>query len=763
MAGNLWNWRRGELPSETTSFIGRQAEIDSVRALLGSARMVTLLGPGGVGKTRIAVRAAISLAGGFRDGVRMVELSGVKDGELLPHAVGAAFGLPETAGQAPLDMVVEFLREEQSLLILDTCEHLVDSCAMLAEILLSSCPGLRLLLTSRHTLDVPAEHTLVVSPLEEAEAVRLFTERAVAVRPGFALTAGNHDQVSALCRRLDGIPLALELAAVRLRALPLEQVLRRLEDRFRVLGGGRGPHPRHQTLRTAIDWSHELCTPGERALWARLSVFAGGFDLDAVEQVCADGDLDPYDIVDHLIGLVDKSIVIRDEGEGDDRYRMLDTIREYGSEQLAEFGESEAFARRHRDHFLRLAREGHAAWFGPEQVQWTHRFDREIDNFRTAMEWSLTTPGEEVGAVALAGSLAGLWIGRGRLVEGLRWGDRARATGAGGPRDRGVLGFMRATCMILNGDREGAAEEYARAAEDSAEAGDRRGRGMNLMFLSAALAHVGRVEDAARVDEEVGLIARELDDGYILGMHYRNVGDQHFLRGDTAAAEAMMLRALEALPRGEAWAVAITHFFLGVVQIMRGNVDGAGEHGRQCVRDMARLPDLCGVNNALAVLVWVAAAQGRNEDAARLDGAAAGIRRGVAPLLINDPGLLGLHAKFREEAEKALGEEEFAKFYAQGEALGLRQAVAFALGEPADPLPDTPALQRPTLAALTRREREVAALVQQGLSNRQIAESLVISKRTADAHVEHILAKLGVASRGEVAALVRAEQERTRT
>ncbi|NGO78780.1 LuxR family transcriptional regulator [Streptomyces sp. YC504] len=726
--------------------------------LFGSARMVTLLGPGGVGKTRIAVRAAALLAGRFRDGVRLVELAGVKDGELLPHAVGAAFGLPEAVGRSPLDAVVEFLREEQSLLVLDTCEHLVDSCAMLAEILLSSCPGLRLLLTSRQTLDVPAEHTLAVAPLERADSVRLFTERAAAARPGFALTPENEEQVTAVCRRLDGIPLALELAAVRLRALPLEQVLRRLEDRFRALGVGRGSHPRHQTLRTAIDWSHELCTPEERTLWARLSVFAGGFDLAAAEQVCADGDLDTYDLVDHLIGLVDKSIVIRDEGEGDDRYRMLDTIREYGVERLAESGDREDLARRHRDHCLRLAREGNAVWFGPEQVAWTQRFDRESDNFRTAMEWSLTTPGEEAGAVALAGALTGLWIGRGRLLEGIRWSDWARATGAGSPGDRGMLDYLRAMCLALNGDLEAAVEGFVQAAGLSAEAGDRYRWSLSMIYLSAVHAHLGRIEDSRRVDEESEPVVRELGDPCVLGMHRRNQGDRYFLLGDAAAAETLFRQALDTLPPGEAWTTSVTRYFLGIVLIMKGDLDGALAEVRQAVRDMARLSDVVGVGNGLAEMAWIAAAQGRSADAAVLVGASAGIHRGVAPLLINAPDLLALHAQFRGVAEQALGKEEFDRLHAKGERLGLGPAVAFALGEPPVALSDTPALRPPTLDALTRREREVAALVHQGLSNREIAEKLVVSKRTADAHVEHILAKLGVASRGEIAALVRAEK-----
>ncbi|WP_329117129.1 ATP-binding protein [Streptomyces sp. NBC_01465] len=753
MAGSGWAWQRGELPSEMTSFIGREFEIDGVCALLEGARMVTLLGPGGVGKSRIAVRAATSLAPRFRDGVRMVELAGVRDGELLPHAVGAAFGLPEAAGRSPLDMVVEFLREEQSLLVLDTCEHLVDACALFAEILLSSCPGLRLLLTSRQALDVPAEHTLTVAPLEQAEAVRLFIERAAAARPGFALTEANAEQVGALCARLDGIPLALELAAVRLRALPLEQVLRRLEDRFRALGGGRAAHPRHQTLRTAIDWSHDLCTPEEQTLWARLSVFAGGFDLEAAEHICADGELDAYDIVDHLIALVDKSIVIRREGEGDDRYRMLDTIREYGAERLAASGEGQGLARRHRDHFLHIAREGYAGWFGPAQIAWMHRLDREIDNLRAAMEWSLSTPGEEAGAVAVSGALTGLWIGMGRALEGSRWSARAGATGAGGPADRAMLDFQRGACQVIGGQWEEAADCYLRAAEGYGLAGDAHGRTQSLVYLSITYIHLGRTEEAARNDTEIDRSVRDLGDRHLLAMHLRNAGDRSLRLGDPAAAEEILLRALDTFPPGEAWATGVTRFFLALARIADGDAAGAQEHGRQALRSFALLPDVFGIGNVAAVLGWALVLQDRHVEAAVLAGVAAGTRYGDVPLLVGDPLLLGLHAHFREQAEQALGEAEFARLYAQGAAMELRRAVALALGEPPDPEPGPAPLR--TLDVLTRREREVAALVHQGLSNREIAEKLVISKRTADAHVEHILAKLGFGSRGEIAALVR--------
>ncbi|MEV0096579.1 LuxR C-terminal-related transcriptional regulator [Streptomyces sp. NPDC050738] len=755
MAGTGWAWQRGELPSEMTSFIGRESEIEAVRALFGEARMVTLLGPGGVGKTRIAVRAAASLADRFRDGVRMVELAGVKDGELLPHAVGAAFGLPETSDRSALDMVVEFLRPEQTLLVLDTCEHLVDACALFAEILLSSCPGLRLLLTSRQALDVPAEHALAVAPLEESDAVGLFVQRAAAARPGFVLADTNREQVLALCGRLDGIPLALELAAVRLRALPLEQVLRRLEDRFRALGGGRSAHPRHQTLRTTIDWSHELCTPEEQTLWARLSLFAGGFDLDAAERVCADAELDAYAIVDHLIGLVDKSVVVREESEDGDRYRMLDTIREYGAERLAASADLPGIARRHRDHYLRLARDGYAAWFGGEQVSWTHRLDLEIDNFRTAMEWSLSTPGEEADGVGLIASLHALWVGRCRLAEGLRWGERGLATAEGTVQDRALLRFQHALCMGLNGDMEPGIPEYLQAAAEAESVGDRFAQALYLLYLGTTYLHLDRNEESARTDDEVEPLVRSLDSPYLQAWLDRNRGMRLGRQMDVAGAEPLLLRSLENFPRGEVWAAGTTYITLTFSRMAAGDPVGAMEYARRGLRGYARLPDTFGIANLTALLVWSLIMQGRCAEAAQLAGGSAAVRRGLVPLLLNDPVLLAMDAQLRTQCQGALGEEEFARLYAEGETLGMRRTVALALGDPV--VEDAAPSSVRTLDALTRREREVATLVHQGLSNREIAEKLVISKRTADAHVEHILAKLGFGSRGEIAALVRAE------
>ncbi|WP_425826517.1 ATP-binding protein [Streptomyces fractus] len=779
MATPVGSWRQFQLPSESTSLIGREREVATVHALLAEARMVSLLGAGGVGKTRIAVRAAAELREDFPDGVRLVELSGVTGAAMVPHAVAAFLGIPESDGRGPLDLLAEYFAEARALLVLDTCEHQVDACALLAEILLSSCPGLRLLLTSRQALDVPAEHVLSVEPLELSAAVALFAERAAAARPGFTVTAANRPVTESLCRRLDGMPLALELAAVQLRALSLEQLERRLSDRFRALGRGRSAHPRHHTLRTAIDWSHDLCSAEEQELWARLSVFAGGFDLAAAEAVCADGALDPYDLVDHLIGLVDKSIVIRVEPdretgpeageadleaseEGGDRYRMLDALREYGRERLAEAGRADELALRHRNHFLRIALRSEPEFHGARQVEWTRRLDRDSDNFRTALEWSLTAPGQAHVAGQLCAALDLLWFCAGRTSEGSTWNERAAAAAHDAPAaDRAKLADQFARLCFLRTDTSAAAEFGRRAAALYEDAGAREDAAHIRAFTAEVAARLkGDLTAARQSVEELG---RMVAAGADLRLRFR----RHCLaavllesEGDIEGALTEHRRAAAVLPEGEVWWTVQRLLFVAMSEIRAGRADVALREGRAALRLLDRLGDRLTTGEALMLLALTAVDQDRVEDAAVLQGAADDCRR-TADRLWEEvgPAMRELHDPRRARAEARLGADRYARHYAEGRALGMAAAVARALARPPDAkAPAEPSV--PVLDRLTRREREVAALVHQGMSNREIAEHLVISKRTADAHVEHILTKLGFASRRQIAALMGDVQER---
>jgi predicted ATPase len=369
--------RQEQLPSEADDFIGRTAELRRVQALLRDNRLVTLVGPGGVGKTRVARRTADEVGAGYRDGAWEVPLSALRDPELLPHTVAGRLGLPEQSGGSQLDAVLTHLRDRQLLLILDTCEHIIDAAAIFAEAIITEAPSVTVLVTSREPLDVTGEscYTLPAlglpngdSPGEGAtDAIELFALRAAAVVPGFAVTDDNRADVIRLCTRLDGMPLAIELAAVRLRALPLKDLADRLDQRIDcglalLTGGGEDGDGRHRTLRDAIGWSYDLCTPAEQALWARLSVFAGSFGVDAVEEVCASGELSHGQIFDTVVRLVDKSVITRDDAAAGDeggqpsRYKMLDIIREFGAERLAASGTAAGVRNRFIARYLSMAR-----------------------------------------------------------------------------------------------------------------------------------------------------------------------------------------------------------------------------------------------------------------------------------------------------------------------------------------------------------------------------------------------------------------------
>ncbi|GAA3297272.1 hypothetical protein GCM10020295_29460 [Streptomyces cinereospinus] len=389
---------------ETTSFVDRRAELAEGRELLARARLVTLTGPGGVGKTRLAGHLAARVARAFPDGVHVVHLSGLHDPELVPVAAAGALGLHDHSAQPPLDALVTRARDRRLLLVVDNCEHLLDACARLVAALLHGTTCVRVLATSRHRLGLTEEHLLEVRPLPVPDpdgdlsgaapgpALTLFADRAAAVVPGFRLTPADRPAVARLCRRLDGLPLAIELAAVRMRVLSVEQLLARLDDRYRLLSAGSSAVlPRHQTLRAAVDWSHDLCTGRERSVWARLSVAAGSFDLETAEAVCADGErVRPQDVLETVAGLVDKSVLCREPGPDGVRYRLLDTLRHYGLERLREVpGEELAACRRLRDWMQQRAAACERAWFGPGQRGIVARLRADQDNLRTALALGL--------------------------------------------------------------------------------------------------------------------------------------------------------------------------------------------------------------------------------------------------------------------------------------------------------------------------------------------------------------------------------------
>jgi predicted ATPase/class 3 adenylate cyclase len=395
----------GHLPVQLTSFVGRGAQIDEVRQILADNRLVTLTGAGGVGKTRLAVRVAAQIANTFGDGVWYVDLAPITDPDLVPVAMARALGLPDQPGRSTMDTVLRFVGDRQMLVVLDNCEHLLDACVALVVALLGAGTELMLLATSREPIGVAGEVIWRVPSLKLAdEALDLFADRARRARPEFSIAAGNIGAVTEICRRLDGMPLAIELAAARVRSLSLQEIIDSLHDRFRLLtGGARTAVRRQQTLRASVDWSYALLSEPERVLFRRLAVFLVGFDLDAAQAVCGGGDVARYQVLDQLTLLVDKSLVVADDSSGRTRYRMLETVRQYALEKLGESGEPDAVRTRHRDHYTAMAAPlDTPAPAGHEQH--LEQAEIEIDNLRAAFAWSRENSDSEA-ALALASSL----------------------------------------------------------------------------------------------------------------------------------------------------------------------------------------------------------------------------------------------------------------------------------------------------------------------------------------------------------------------
>jgi predicted ATPase/DNA-binding CsgD family transcriptional regulator len=435
------------LPPQLTSFIGREKEVERVQHRLEGHRLVTLIGVGGIGKTRLSQQVANQLIDSYANGVWLVEFAPLADPALVQRSVATVFGIQQGANHSALvETLIHFLHAKTLLLILDNCEHVLDACAGLADQLLKSCPNLKILATSREALGIVGEvlyqvpsltipelqQISLIEKLNDYESIRLFHERAQLVQMDFALTKVNASSVTQICSRLDGIPLAIELAAVRIQTLSVEQIAEQLDQCFHILtGGSRIALPKHQTLQASIDWSHDLLLEPERVLLRRLSVFAGGWTLDAAEAVCAGNDVEVNAVLDLLTQLVNKSLVLAERAQGQEaRYRTLETIRQYASERLLKAGEGEQLRNRHLHFFLRWAERVEPKLRGPRQLQWLNQIEAELDNLRAALEWSLTQAESGEAGLRLASALLAFWYQRAHVSEGYTWLNRALTSSA---------------------------------------------------------------------------------------------------------------------------------------------------------------------------------------------------------------------------------------------------------------------------------------------------------------------------------------------
>jgi predicted ATPase/DNA-binding CsgD family transcriptional regulator len=752
------------VPAEATSFIGRRRELADVRKRLATARLVSLVGPGGVGKTRLAIRIATDLGRGFRDGAWLVELAELQDPALVGNAVMAALDLRDQAAAEPLVLLRSYLRDRELLLVLDNCEHLLGATATLAGDVLGAASGVRVIATSREPLSVAGEHVVPVPPLDlpsshaaeplarlcQNEAVALFVERAAAATGSFELTAANQSAVVGLCRRLDGLPLAIELAAVRMRALSPDQIRDRLSDRFGLLtGGSRAALPRHQTLRTTIAWSYDLLTAAERTLLTRLCMFAGRFRLEDVGSVCCFGDVRAAGVLDLLSSLVDKSLVIKEDAAGAAGYRLHETMREYARLELREAGEEDAVERRCADHYLsrclRFAAEGRY-----RLLEWLAWMELEIDNVRVVLRRSMDQ-GDFSRGIDLATCLIWYWITR-ATTEGVRWLDELLA------RDTEPVAhlwayFARGFLAVLQADAAAARSVLERGVTAARAAGQPDALSQMLAMASIAAHMAGDRASSGRLLDEAQIVAGGLDDlGSTLMVHQARAlnglvdGDLDAVR--SAASEGVRL-SREA---GDLYSLGMMLMNLGSAALRAGDPHEAEQRFAEGLRIARQLDDRVAQCYLLGGLGGCAAESREPRLAAHLLGAMESLRAEVGAS--THAAMARALGDATASAMAALGPARFQTEFTAGQRLSRDAAARLALREAAPPA--VAAADQGSDGVLGRREADVARLVAGGLSNKEIGARLFISERTVESHVRSILNKLGFNSRAQIAGWVAA-------
>ncbi|MBV9161224.1 MAG: winged helix-turn-helix domain-containing protein [Pseudonocardiales bacterium] len=683
--------RKGNLPAELTSFIGRREELVEAKKRLARSRMVTLTGVGGVGKSRLALRVAADLLATFSDGAWLVELAGLRDPDLVARAVADALNIVNRGDGGPIGSVVRNLRDAKVLVILDNCEHLLNACAQIASTLLKAAPNLRILATSRQPLAVPGEHILPVPPLlvpddddgDLCTAMALFADRANAAIPGgFEIQPDNETVIARICRQMDGIPLAIELAAVRLRVLSPVELLDRLNDRLKLLASGRRTAlPRHQTLRATIDWSFNLCTREEQALWTRLSVFAGTFDLASAEAVCADDDL-RHDFLSVVDGLVDKSILIREEHSGEVRFRLLAILGGYGRDRLRAEGVETPVLTRHRDWYLKVAEDGARNWFGPGQLDWLSRLRRDHAELRGALDFCLTTPGEHLAGVRLAAALHSFWVGCDHVSEGQHWLDLVLKKSTTSSRERAHALWVCGRVTYLQGDLDGGTAKLEESLALATRLDDHADVACATHMLGAAallrddpaLARV-RLEKAI---ERYRVLTGPSDVSTMAEVH---LAMADIFLGDPAAAVPRCEAVLATCERhGEQWSMSYALYVLAFSQWRMGELKSAQRNARQALRIKAVFRETVGIAMVLDLLSWIAVDDGLGENAAVLLGASAKGWDLVATPWFGSTSWRRPHEEAKGRARGELGDRLFDNAFRRGRALSRDDATALALG-----------------------------------------------------------------------------------
>ncbi|GAB3476592.1 ATP-binding protein [Amycolatopsis cihanbeyliensis] len=749
------------LPVWRTSYVGRCREVTELRTLLGTARLVTVVGPPGVGKTRLAVQMVAERAGKPPDGVAFVGLAELTDAALVANAVGVTLGLRGQAGSEERTLLAA-LRERRMVLVLDNCEHLIDACARVATAVVRACPQVVVLATSRQPLGVAGEQLFPLSPLavpdpdsvgsagelQAYDAVSLLADRMQLILPSFAITEDNYADVARLSQGLDGLPLAIELAAVRVRSLSVRQLSDRLAGRLSLLTGvARTAPQRQRTLRGTVDWSYQLCTPEERLVWARASVFSGSFDLDAAERVCGGDGVEPAAVVDLIGGLVDKSVLAVQEHAGENRYRMLESLREYGREQLST-DESLRARRRHRDCYAARAGRVRAAEGSLDTVALCHQLRPDHPNLRAAIEFCLRTPDEADAGLAMTTDLHLYWQMWRLLAEARTWLDRLLSNASpGGPRRCLALLYSADYCL-----HEGALQ---RCAELVAEANGIAARLADGSLMARAELTAGSLAECQGEPRRAAGIFSTAVAGF------RKVGNRRGelvalihhgwstgFSGDPDGGRALLR---EGLARSTEYGDLYARLYLLAGLVMIEAEFGAAATAARHLQDLVAATEEAGLDRWdvewLSSAGWVAGRLGEHARAATLYGITETACRIQGIALHTLAAFETPNARHVQCTREALGVHEFEKHFTAGAAMSEGDALRYAFG-----VTDTPASAPADPDPLTRRQREIAELVRQGLTNRQIARRLAISLRTAETHVAHITTKLGFTNRAQIAA-----------
>lgn len=758
--------RGGRLPAELTSFVGRRPELLDLKQAFSTSRLVTLVGAGGVGKTRLALHAAAAAQRAFRDGVWFVDISPLRDEDLLAPTIAAALNLRDVSTRWAPSVLAGQLAGRTLLLILDNCEYLSYACAVMVDALLKECPDLRVLATSRQQLDVAGEQLFVVRPLqtpnpsaaglsiselEQYDAVTLFVDRARAVDQSFALTADNARAVAELCYRVDGLPLAVELAAARIRHMSVQQILDRLDEHYGVLqSGSRSLAPRQRSLQSLVRWSYDLCTAEEQTLWAKLTVFSGSCNAAAAESVCAGEDLPREAILDTLAGLVDKSIVSIERQGGDDvRYRMLETIRTFGYERLSAVGDERLhLRRRHRDFYCDVMIRALATWFGPGQVDLMHWIGVERENLRVAIEFSLGEPGEVVLGAIPGAALGGVGIQTGLVREGRRWIIDLLDAIPGPCAERSLLLWVGGWCALHEGELDQAESMLREAVSVAQQLDDGGTAAVAAALLASARLLRGDLRSAAELlDSAMDWIGAGDEMARVLVGIRRGV--VRFRLGDIEQGMTLCREAIEVCKaHDELWHRSEGLWELATMYWETEQIDEAESSIREALRIHRLFGNLVGSAQCFETLAWIACRRRQHERAVRLLGAADVIWQSTDAA--HGPRALAHCARTDQAARATLGERKYAEAYRRGNRNSTVANTAFALEEG----PGAEETPRAVMSQLTQRERDVAELIAVGASNKEIAAALVISPRTVEGHVEHILAKLGFTSRVQVASWV---------